>query len=164
VAQSWEPFGLTRRLAEAGERKPSEPSPARAEAPAPRARARPPQLARQPARRLVVITCMDARIDPLAACGLKPGDANILRNAGAIVSDDVLRSLHMSHTALGTTMCLLMGHTDCAAFDGDAAAEASLVAGVRKIRSSGAVPPTFRVEAQLYHLHTGELTPVPVPA
>jgi carbonic anhydrase len=107
---------------------------------------------------------MDARIDPLEACRLKPGDANVIRNAGAIVSDDVLRSLHASHTLLGTTMCLLMGHTDCAAFDGDEAAKASLVAGVRKIRSSGAVPHTFRVEAQLYHVHTGELTPVPVPA
>jgi carbonic anhydrase len=105
---------------------------------------------------------MDARIDPLAACGLKPGDANVLRNAGAIVSDDVLRSLRLSHTQLGTMMCLLMGHTDCAGFDGDAATEASLVAGVQRIRGSGAVPPGFRVEAQMYDVRTGELRPVAV--
>jgi carbonic anhydrase len=156
---SWEPFGLTRRLAEEGEQA----APAAAAAAAgPAAPAAPARLDRTPARRLVIITCMDARIDPLAACGLERGDANVLRNAGAIVSDDVLRSLRLSHAQLGTTMCLLMGHTDCAAFDGDAATEASLVAGVRRIRGSGALPPTFRVEAQMYDLATGELRPVAV--
>ncbi|MDW8339346.1 MAG: carbonic anhydrase, partial [Thermoleophilia bacterium] len=57
-------------------------------------------LPREPRRRLVVVTCMDARIDPLAIVGLELGDAHVLRNAGAVVTDDVLRSLAISHAVL----------------------------------------------------------------
>jgi carbonic anhydrase len=148
---TWEPFGPTRRLAEdAGPVAPPVPSagPAR-------------ELPAKPRHALVVITCMDARIDPLAACGLGLGDAHVLRNAGAVVSDDVLRSLHASHTRLGTRRALLIGHTDCVAFDGDlAAVEASLRQGLRTIAGSGVVPPDFRVDALVYDLETGELRPL----
>ena len=58
-------------------------------------------LGREPRRRLAVLTCMDCRIDPLRALGLRLGDAVVLRNAGAQASDDVLRSLRMAHGALG---------------------------------------------------------------
>ena len=154
MAFSWEPFGPTRRLAEDAERVAAPAAPA----------SRAPAAGRLPAKprhALVVITCMDARIDPLAACGLRLGDAHVLRNAGAVVSDDVLRSLHASHTRLGTQRALLIGHTDCVAFDSDlAAVEASLRQGLRDIAGSGAVPPTFRVEAHVYDLETGELRPV----
>ena len=54
-----------------------------------------------PARRLAVLTCMDCRIDPVPALGLAPGDAVILRNAGAEVSDDVLRSLRLAQPEPG---------------------------------------------------------------
>ena len=66
-----------------------------------------------PRRKLVVVTCMDTRIDPLAVLGLPPGDAHILRNAGGRVSDDVLRSLLVSTHLLGARNVVVMHHTDC---------------------------------------------------
>ena len=66
-----------------------------------------------PARRVAVLTCMDARIDPAFALGLAPGDAHVLRNAGAVVTDDVVRSLAVSHHVLGTRAALVVGHEDC---------------------------------------------------
>lgn len=56
---------------------------------------------------------MDCRIDPLAVLGLSPGDAHILRNAGGVVTDDVIRSLAISQRKLGTRTITLMHHTDC---------------------------------------------------
>jgi carbonic anhydrase len=56
---------------------------------------------------------MDCRVDPLAALGLAPGDAHVLRNAGGVVTDDVIRSLAISQRKLGTTSVKLMHHTDC---------------------------------------------------
>ncbi len=69
-------------------------------------------LSPHPQRRLVVIACMDTRIT-LAALGLKPQDAHFLRNAGGIVTDDVLRSLFVSHYFLGTNEVMVINHTDC---------------------------------------------------
>jgi carbonic anhydrase len=114
-------------------------------------------LRREPARRLVVITCMDARIDPLALLGLRVGDAHVLRNAGATVSRDVLRSLHLSASTMGTERALLVGHTDCAAHDSDAAAEVALLQGLKRIRASGMVPSHFAVEALIFDVRTGAL-------
>lgn len=62
---------------------------------------------------LAVVTCIDSRIDPLATLGLKPGDAKIIRNAGARVTDDVLRSLIIAAHALGVDRIALVQHTDC---------------------------------------------------
>lgn len=67
----------------------------------------------EPLRHLTVVTCMDARIDALAAFGLREGDAHILRNAGGRVSDDVLRSLLVSTHVLGVRNVVVMHHTDC---------------------------------------------------
>lgn len=64
-------------------------------------------------RGLAVVTCMDSRIDPLGLLGLKPGDAKILRNAGARVTDDVLRTLVLAVYLLGVERVLIMPHTDC---------------------------------------------------
>jgi len=69
-------------------------------------------LSPQPRLRLVVITCMDTRIT-LAALGLKPQDAHFIRNAGGIITDDVLRSLFVSHYFLGTNEVMVINHTDC---------------------------------------------------
>src|SRR5579859_4052779 len=66
-----------------------------------------------PRLRLVVLTCMDARIDPLRALGLAEGDAHILRNAGGRVTDDVLRSLVVSQQLLGTRRIAVVHHTEC---------------------------------------------------
>jgi carbonic anhydrase len=65
-----------------------------------------------PAKRVAVLTCMDARIDPLPLLGLELGDAHVLRNAGAIVTEDVLRSLEASR-GIGSERVVVIGHTDC---------------------------------------------------
>ena len=65
------------------------------------------------ARGLAVITCMDSRIDPLAMLGLHAGDAKILRNAGARVTDDVLRTLVLASYLLAVDRVMVVAHTDC---------------------------------------------------
>ena len=66
-----------------------------------------------PERRLAVLTCMDARIDPLRILGLQPGDAAILRNAGARIDDAVKGALAVAQDKLGVERLLVLGHTDC---------------------------------------------------
>src|SRR3954468_4407473 len=65
------------------------------------------------AKRLALLTCMDSRISPLEMLGLSAGDAKILRNAGARVTDDVLRTLVLAVHLLGVERVLLVAHTDC---------------------------------------------------
>ena len=65
------------------------------------------------AKGLAIITCMDSRISPLDIMGLNPGDVKILRNAGARVTDDVLRTLVLATFLLGVNRILVMPHTDC---------------------------------------------------
>ena len=65
------------------------------------------------AQGLAIITCMDSRISPLAIVGMQPGDVKILRNAGARVTDDVLRTLVLATYLLGVNRVLVMPHTDC---------------------------------------------------
>ncbi|WDZ89450.1 carbonic anhydrase [Nocardiopsis sp. HUAS JQ3] len=65
------------------------------------------------ARGLGLVTCMDSRIEPLDMLGLKPGDAKILRNAGARVTDDTLRTLVLAVYLLGVDRVLIMPHTRC---------------------------------------------------
>src|SRR3954464_8014454 len=65
------------------------------------------------ARGLAVVTCMDSRISPLEMLGLEPGDAKILRNAGARVTDDVLRTLVLAIHLLGVDRVMVVAHTDC---------------------------------------------------
>ncbi len=64
-------------------------------------------------RGLAILTCIDSRIDPLAVFGLEPGDAKILRNAGARVTDDTLRTLALAVATLGVTRIAVVQHTDC---------------------------------------------------
>jgi carbonic anhydrase len=66
-----------------------------------------------PARRVAVVACMDARLDPQALLGLSLGDAHVIRNAGGAVTDDVVRSLAISQRLLGTREIVLIHHTDC---------------------------------------------------
>ena len=72
-----------------------------------------PDLARNPRRKLAVVACMDARLDPVAALGLELGDAHVIRNAGGIVGDEELRALAISQRKLGTEEVVLIHHTDC---------------------------------------------------
>ena len=140
---SWEPFGPSRREGPAAAPAPLGSVPEPAAAPVP---------AREPARQLAVLTCMDCRIDPLRALGLQLGDAVVLRNAGAQWSDDVVRALRLS-LGLGVTQVHVLAHTDCAAFGGDdQAAEGSARRTAARIR---AAVPELDVKAGVLDLGTG---------
>jgi carbonic anhydrase len=67
----------------------------------------------RPASRLAIVTCMDSRINVFAAVGLRDGEAHVLRNAGGVITDDVIRSLAISQRRLGTRAVMLIQHTDC---------------------------------------------------
>jgi carbonic anhydrase len=66
-----------------------------------------------PARRVAVVACMDARLNPYGILGLQEGDAHVIRNAGGVITDDEIRSLAISQRLLGTEEIILIHHTDC---------------------------------------------------
>src|SRR3954447_19366871 len=82
----------------------------------------------RPSRQLAIVTCMDSRLDVFAALGLGDGEAHVLRNAGGVITDDVIRSLAISQRRLGTREVMLIHHDDC---------------GMQKITDDG-----FRMELQ----------------
>nr|WP_221473963.1 carbonic anhydrase [Planomonospora venezuelensis] len=141
------------------------------------------ELTGKAARGLAVVTCMDSRIDPLGVFGLKPGDAKILRNAGARVTDDVLRTLVLAVYLLGVNRVLVMPHTDCGMAkatdedvhqlaaghgvdtrslefhtvpDQDAALRHDLI----RIKSSPFLPQDLAIGGAIYDVRTGKLMPV----
>jgi carbonic anhydrase len=67
----------------------------------------------RPSLNLAIVTCMDSRLDVFAALGLENGQAHVLRNAGGVITDDVIRSLAISQRRLGTREIVLIHHTDC---------------------------------------------------
>ncbi len=75
----------------------------------------------RPGRKLVVLACMDSRLDPLLALGLGLGDAHVIRNAGGLATDDAIRSLAISQRLLGTEEIVVVHHTNCGmhTFDDD---------------------------------------------
>ena len=95
----------------------------------------------RPAMELAIITCMDARIDPVRLFGLTVGDAHVLRNAGGVVTDDVIRSLMLSQRLLGTADVLLLHHTGCGL---QGLAEADMKA---EIEAETGIRPPFALEA-----------------
>ena len=137
------------------------------------------------ARGLGIVTCMDSRIEPLALLGLVPGDAKILRNAGARVTEDVLRTLVLAVHLLGVNRILVMPHTRCRMVQAEDAAvhesirarsgldtrsldfrlisdqEAVLRADMRRIRSSPYLPEGLPVAGVVYDVDTGLLRPLP---
>ena len=133
---TWEPFGSTTRTAAPPETR---------------------ALPREPAQQLVVLTCMDARLEPLRQLGLAIGDAHVIRNAGADATPDALRSMTLSHRDLGTRRAMVIGHTDCGAHASDEAAEAGVRAAVARVR---AALPDLAVEGALYDVRAGVLRPV----
>jgi len=66
-----------------------------------------------PGRKVAVVACMDARLNPYGILGLHEGDAHVIRNAGGVVTDDEIRSLAISQRLLGTEEIILIHHTDC---------------------------------------------------
>jgi carbonic anhydrase len=137
-----------------------------------------------PGRKLAVVTCMDARLDPAKYAGLEEGDAHVIRNAGGVVTDDALRSLVISHWLLGTEEAFVIGHTNCGmeTFTDDGlrsklAAEAGTDASgvdfhafpdveqrvgesVRLIRESPLLPGSFGARGFVYDVRTGRLDEV----
>jgi carbonic anhydrase len=110
----------------------------------------------QPARRMAVVTCMDARVDPLAALGLELGDAHVIRNAGAAVTGDVLQSLTASRELTGTATVVLLAHSDCRAHDGDDdASQATVRDGIARVREA---LPGVEVSGAFYDVVTGRVS------
>jgi len=72
-----------------------------------------PSLPIQPSKHVTVVACMDSRLDVFALLGMAPGEAHVIRNAGGVVTDDMIRSLSISQRLLGTTEVILIHHTDC---------------------------------------------------
>ena len=66
-----------------------------------------------PGRKIAILACMDARLNPYGLLGLNEGDAHVIRNAGGVVTDDEIRSLSISQRLLGTEEIVLIHHTDC---------------------------------------------------
>ena len=112
-----------------------------------------------PARRLAVLTCMDCRVDVDDALGLRPGDAHVIRNAGAVVDKGVLRSLQLSQE-LGTAAVIVLGHSDCRGI-GDQAPGDAVAEAMDRIRRS-AIPHTGAVRGVLLDVVAGTVTDVAV--
>jgi carbonic anhydrase len=67
----------------------------------------------QPAKKVAVVACMDARLSPASILGFEEGDAHVIRNAGGVVTDAEVRSLSISQHLLGTEQIIIVQHTDC---------------------------------------------------
>ena len=100
-------------------------------------------LASPPAKRIAVVICMDARLDAHRILGLEEGDAHVIRNAGGVVTDDVIRSLAISQRKLGTNEVMLVMHTKCGMHglsDADFRDEVQADAGLRPPWEAGGFP------------------------
>jgi carbonic anhydrase len=140
-------------------------------------------LSGRAAKGLALVTCMDSRIEPLQLLGMEQGDVKILRNAGARVTDDVLRTLVLAAYLLDVTRVLVMPHTHCkmaSATEEEIHAsilerygvdtnsvefrtvpdqEAALAYDVRRIRSYPLLPRDLVVAGAVYDVHTGSISP-----
>ena len=136
-----------------------------------------------PGKKIAVLACMDARLNPYGLLGLEEGDAHVIRNAGGVVDDDAIRSLSISQNLLGTEEIVLVHHTDCGMLtftdeefagklEGETGERPSWSAhaftspeddvrsGIEKIRSSPFIPHTDRVRGFVYDVHAGALNEV----
>jgi len=133
---------------------------------------------------LAIVTCMDSRINPLSVVGMRSGDAKILRNAGARVTEDVLRTLVLATYLLGVNRILVMPHTDCRMAQGEESAihalideqygidtrslefkttsnqEAALATDVTRVRSYPLLRNGVVVGGAIYDVKTGTIRPV----
>jgi len=136
-----------------------------------------------PGRKLAVVACMDARLIPTKVLGLQEGDAHVIRNAGGVVTDDVIRSLTISQRLLGTKEIILIHHTGCGMLtfhDDDVKAQIEADTGIRpsfaleafsdldadvrqsiaRIKASPFVPNKDSVRGFVYEVETGKLREV----
>ena len=116
-----------------------------------------PVLSAVPARRLAVLTCMDCRIDVEGVLGLRPGDAHVIRNAGAVADKDALRSLQLSQE-LGTVDVIVLGHSDCRGI-GDQTPSDAVAGAIDRIRRSS-IPRTGAVRGVLLDVAAGTTTDI----
>jgi carbonic anhydrase len=100
-----------------------------------------------PARRIAIVACMDARLNPYGLLGLHEGDAHVIRNAGGCVTGDTLHSLQLSQTRGGTREVLLVHHEDCAALSDPAT---DLHVCMARLRKSEGLPHTDVVRGFIY--------------
>ena len=137
----------------------------------------------RPGRQLAVVACMDSRLDLFAALGLAVGDAHVIRNAGGIATDDMLRSLAISQRLLGTREIVLVHHTECGMLNFDDAnfraelraesgqeppwdvpgfddVEADVRSSAERIRSCGWLPHRDQVRGFVFDVATGRITEV----
>jgi carbonic anhydrase len=136
-----------------------------------------------PAKKVAIVACMDARVNPYPILGLELGDAHVIRNAGGVVTDDEIRSLAISQRLLGTEEVILMHHTDCGmltfndedfrrqiqddtglkpawspeAFDD---LEADVRQSIKRIKSSPFIPHKDSIRGFIYEVETGRLREV----
>jgi carbonic anhydrase len=137
-----------------------------------------------PGRRLAIVTCMDARLDPAKFLGLEEGDAHVIRNAGGLVTEDAIRSLVISHWLLGTQEVAVIAHTDCGMLtftnddlrgrlreeaDADAShvdfrafpdLQESVRESLRAVRESPFLPDSLELSGWIYDVHDGRLAEV----
>jgi carbonic anhydrase len=136
-----------------------------------------------PGRKIAILACMDARLNPYGLLGLQEGDAHVIRNAGGVVTDDEIRSLAISQRLLGTEEIILIHHTDCGmlTFTDDEfkravqedvgikpewAAEAfpdldeDVRQSIARIKASPFIPRKDSVRGFVYDVHTGGLREV----
>ncbi|MBB5956662.1 carbonic anhydrase [Saccharothrix tamanrassetensis] len=137
----------------------------------------------RPSMRVAILTCMDSRIRVFEIFGLRQGEAHVLRNAGGVVTDDMIRSLALSQRKLGTREVLLVHHTNCGLelvtedeFKNELEADTgmrptwsveafrevkdSVRNSMNRLRHSPYVPHRDNVRGFVYDVHTGELTEV----
>src|SRR5262252_5470676 len=136
-----------------------------------------------PAKKVAVVACMDARLNPYGLLGLSEGDAHVIRNAGGVITDDEIRSLAISQRLLGTEEIMLIHHTGCGmlTFSDDAfrqqvmedtgvkpewAAEAfsdldgDVRQSIARIAASPFIPKKDNVRGFVYEVETGRLREV----
>jgi carbonic anhydrase len=136
-----------------------------------------------PAKRVAVVACMDARLNPYGLLGLQEGDAHVIRNAGGVITDDEIRSLAISQRLLGTEEIMLIHHTDCGMLtfgDDDFRRELQRETGVKpewpaeafedleedlrqsigRIKASPFIPRKETIRGFVYDVHTGHLDEV----
>ena len=141
------------------------------------------ELPLPPARKVAVVACMDARLNPYGLLGLEEGDAHVIRNAGGVVTDDEIRSLAISQRLLGTEEIILIHHTDCGMLtfkDDDFRRQLQEETGIKpewpaeafddleedvrqsiaRIKASPFVPRKDSVRGFVYDVHTGRLDEV----
>ena len=136
-----------------------------------------------PAKQIAIVVCMDARLETGALLGLLEGDAHVIRNAGGVVTDDVIRSLTISQRLLGTREVMLIHHTDCGMltftdadlkqqilddtgvnppFDMEAFTDVDgdVRQSIDRVKTSAFIPYTDQVRGFVYEVESGQLREV----